>query len=1116
MRAVVGLFVAVLALSAPWATAVRADEPAAPPATPAASPPVGEVRPEIYYLKDDAGRLVPVPGFRYRDFLELFRLREGLPATLEPPAVVLESIVVRCDLVRADAAAGTCPATVECVVRQTRPGWASVPLGFDGLLLSDPPRHEGPGRMVVDADPAGGYRGWFDAPADAGDVRHTLRFEGSLPVELGETYDAIGMRLPVATAATVVLRTARDRPEAVVVPPMPGRPVVERASDRSSTVTLAGLAGAVRVRLTNGGAAAAEWDAVPQCTVESVVRIDGRSAFIDAAIRLEGLRPGAGTIDVTLPPRTTLRGVRSPATLVARGGTADAPTVTVAIDGDRNGRAAVELECERPVDPSGAATFEAIGFAVAQVEAWRQWGRVSLVVEGEWRAEWVDRPGVRRVDPPPAARRTAFVAAFAYDALPASLPVRVRPRVGRVAVEPEYRYEIGATRIALAARLRIVARGAPAAALVVDVDPGFDVDEVGPPGIVDAAGVAVEAGRVTIPFLQPLSGDAVVEMRGIRRIDRDTGRLAWRVPVPRADIVAPADVVVTADSDIEIVPDAAASIGLVRQASSGRALGDGQAALVYRMDGVRGTFAATRRFLPRRIDAVVTVRARLDDVETAVTETIALDVAHVPLEYLELLVPARVVEGSDLEIRQGGMLLEPFAVGGPNDAGASAETSSAERDGATRLVRAVLAEPILGAGEVTVSYRLPTASVPPETTVASELPLALPLDALVERQAVAIESGDRLSVEVRGDGWRPEATTDPTTRSWTAARPQEAVPLAIAARRRADVDAVVEASWLRTIALPDRREDIAIFVLSGGGESVTVAVPAPIDALACSVALDGVSLPATRDAAGRFSVALPRAAAGRRRVLEVRVAAAQRVGWMAIGARLGLPTRLMLEPPVFSAGVAQRRFYWEILTRPDEHAIGAPDAWTAQQRWGSGIAPQPTVASATLAAWIGDAAGAAASVLPAAEPPLVSGRLVYSGLGPPGTAVLWLVPTWAAVLVASGVALGIGLTLAYVPAARQPACVVPLIATGGVAAALLPDLAPLVARAALPGVGLALVAWALRLVLDRDAVERGPRAMAPVSASSLTRAVSPPVSLVLSGSSPGRTDSVTASGRPLS
>ncbi|MFM1904409.1 MAG: hypothetical protein RLZZ440_2309, partial [Planctomycetota bacterium] len=73
----------------------RQPEPAA--GGTAAASAVRETLPELYYLEDDSGRLVPVPGFRYRDFMELFRLREGLAGAAQPPALVVERVRYRID-----------------------------------------------------------------------------------------------------------------------------------------------------------------------------------------------------------------------------------------------------------------------------------------------------------------------------------------------------------------------------------------------------------------------------------------------------------------------------------------------------------------------------------------------------------------------------------------------------------------------------------------------------------------------------------------------------------------------------------------------------------------------------------------------------------------------------------------------------------------------------------------------------------------------------------------------------------------------------------------------------------------------------------------------------------
>jgi hypothetical protein len=1096
------MFVAVLAV----AVAVPA----------AARQPVTEVGPEIYYVEDDSGKLVPVPGFRYADFVELFRLREGLPGALKPPAAVLDAVAVTIDMQAEPAAAATRAARVECTVVQTRGGWVQVPLDLAGLLLTAPPRHEGPGRMILDARPEGrGYRAWFDAAPGAaeGEVRHRVVLDGRVGVDVIGAAETVALRLPEVATSRVELRGARAGVEATVLPTLPAQRIATEGEAGEQVIVVTGLSGAVRLRLAPPRAGG-ERDALATAAVESSVRIDGRAAFSEATIRLQNVPPDLARVRVALPARAALRSVAPPAVVVARGGTADRPTIDVSIDRDEEGAATLVVSCERPIDPTGGRTFEAVGFAVDEIEPWRQTGRVSIAVEGEWRAEWADSPGVRRVDPPPGGRGPSVVAAFAYDSQPASLPVAVRPRRGRVVVEPEYRYSVGAVRAGVEARLRVISSGAPATAVVVDLGPDWAIDDVGPPAVIDTGAVTIDRGRVVATFLQPLVGEAFVEVRGSRPLGRETEAVSWALPQPKADLVAPAAVIVTSDSDIELLPDATASEGLVRQTAGGLPRpGSGRAALVYRLDAPPGRFVAARRFLPRLVTAGVTARIGVDEAETVVEQTIRLDVEHVPLEYVELLVPETVAAVAAVDVRRDDVPLYPFEVDAPAgrpDTGVPA-----------RCLRAALPEPLLGRGDVTVTYRLPTPHVPAETTVAEDVPLVLPLGVRIERQSVVLVDAGTLAVEMRGDAWRADRAGAERgaggPRSWTAARRQETVPVALAPRRRArSGDAVVEATWLRTSFLHDRREDVAAFVISGGAERLPLVVPAAAAVAArgsCEVLLDGRPLPVGDREAGGWTVELPRPTGSDRRLLEVRTSLPRGGGTWA--ERLGIPLRVGLDPPEFPAGTVQRRFYWEITARPDEHLLGLPMRWTAQQQWRPGIVglrSVPVVSPDVLAAWIRDAAGRPTAALMTVDPPLVERRAVYSGVGPPGRAEPWLVPTWCLVLVASGAALAAGIAAAYLRAARRPAVAVPMLAAAVLAAAAFPGPALVLAQAAVPGAALAVLTWILRRVFedrDRGSVAAG----GAVSASSLTRALPTPPSLIVTGSSLRGAEGSITSGR---
>ncbi|MFM8733771.1 MAG: hypothetical protein ACKOC8_01030 [Pirellulales bacterium] len=1099
-------FAAFLAVCAAAACAVAAD-----PVLPAPSPGVHEVGPELFYMEDDAGKLVPVPGFRYRDFVDLFRMREGLAGPLQPPAAVLEKVVLSIDARDVGAGDGdasptvTCPAKAECIVRQARSGWAMVPIDLGGLLLASPPRHDGPGRIVVDAQPGGGYRAWFDLPADAApDTRHTVVLEGRLPVVATADHESIDIRLPAAVAGLVEVRSARKAP---VVHTQPAAADVNvKAAEGGSLIAVAGLVGNARIRITDRRDDR-ETSGAAEAVTESTVRIDGRNAVTDAVIRLGNLAAGTRTVTVMLPSRAVLRSVRPPATLVGRGGTEEAPSAEIAVDVDAAGRAVVDLVCERPVDPSGNSAFEAIGLLVEGIPEWRQWGRVSLVVEGDWQATWADGNQLRRVDPPASARQAGFVAAFAYDAQPSSLLLRVRPRRSRVVIEPEYRYDVGGTRITLAARFRVASRGTPISSISIGLDSSWSIDEVGPAGAIDVAAVVSERGETVIPFTQALAGDTVVEVRASRPVDKSSARIAWKTPVPRADLVGPAAVIVASQSDIELVPDNEGIAGLVRQTAAAVALGDaGDTALVYRLDGAEGSFAAARRSLPRRVESQITADVALDPAEIVVDETVRLEVLHVPLEFVELQVPATVASSATFEMRQGDTLLDPTEVASAGQP-AGDDDSAAVDGAATVCLRAILAEPLLGTGAVTIRYRLPAPAVPPESTVAFDLPLALPLGTSIGRQSVAVNAPESLTVATRDSAWRREVGTTPgsAAQSWSAVDSQPTLPLAIASRRSdASRRMVIEAAWLQTRLLPTVREDIRTYVLTAADDRIAMVLPASGegDPDTVEVLLDGAVVVGAARPGGRIVVDLPRVDPARRWRLDIRTAGPRGGRWSARAALLGLPAPVRLEPPVFEEAVLERRFYWTLHVRPDEHVLGVPRQWTTQQYWKRtswGWRVASTVSSADLATWIASTAGSTSTPVPPVPPPLAEKTFVYSGIGGPGAASPWVIPEWIAVLVASGAALAAGMAAIEKPTLRRVPVVIATAAVIGLGAVAAPEVAPLVVQAAVPGVAIAIIAWTARLILAR----RGPQASRggawPLPASSLTRPAAAPSLVVSAG-----------------
>ncbi|MFM1904699.1 MAG: hypothetical protein RLZZ440_2599, partial [Planctomycetota bacterium] len=1026
-------------------------------------------------------------------------LREGLAGAAQPPALVVERVRYRIDARGESRSDRAWAAAVECTVRQSRSGWVPLPLDLRGLLLDRPPEHEGPGRMVVDADAEGATRCWFELPADAAaDAEHTVRFFGRVAVDVSAAQDVLQVAMPSAAATRLELQTARPAPAVSLAPEGSGHIEVTPDED-GGLVVITGLAGDVRLRVTDatdhGGPAAAA-----QVEGESVVRVTGRTATVAARLKLAGLPPGSSRMRLSLPPGMMVRSVGAAAT---RGtdatSAADPAVVDLVVTAAADGRAVIAIECEGPVDPSGRTPLQPLGFAVAGIEPWRQWGRAILIVDGDLQATWDEAAGLRRVDPPAGEREPGFVAAFVYDAQPAALAVRLRPRRSRVVIEPEYRYDVSAGRIAIDGRLRVAARGAAVGGLVVALEPAWSLEDVGPAGLVDAAAVRVEEGLVTIPFLQPLAGDAVVEFRASRSIDSEAAAVAWEFPIPRADMVGPAAVVITADADIELAPDPEASRGLVRQTASSITQADpDRIPLVYRLDTPAGRFVAARRFLPRRVEASVATRVAVDDQQAEVEETIRLEVMHVPLEFVELTVPEAAINSGSFEIRQGPELLDPVELNRVVD-------EDAAEVPLIRL-RALLPVPLLGEGEVVVRYAIPVPPVPREATLAFDLPLALPTAAGLGRQTLVLADASGLTVGVRGDAWRRDlAGRAAGQRTWSAAKPQQQLPLSLTERvRETSAGTIVETAWLQTRLHPQTREDIATLLVSGAAGPLTIDfTAAEFSPAACDVRLDGEPVATEWQGRGRLVIDLDAGgedASPLVRLLEIRTTAP----WGGTAAGLGLPWPLRLAPPAFAEVVLQRRFAWEVITAVDDHLLAAPVRWTNQQQWvwqGLGWREEAILTQPSLAESVrrGLPAAAADRPLLALDSRPGGRRSVFTGVGPPGSATLWVVPTWALVLAASGPLLAYGLGSLTRPAWRAPAAVIGFAAVAVLAAAAAPDLAILVAQAAAPGGLLAVLAAGLHWAATRRPAA-APLAGAAAASSSLTRTAAPTVSLVVASS----------------
>lgn len=1086
---------------------------------------VRQLEPNLYYVEDSSGRLIPVPGFRYRDFVDLVRLRDGLPAQPEVPGLILEQLRIKVVL-PAISVSDVTHATVdlECVVRSTRPGWGMLPLKLPELVITEPPTIIGEGEVVVTIDPlpvnrtqdgmgnrskqyqqAIGYHSVSDKgfliwvnEKDGATVtdteemrfvskRHTVTMSGQIPVDVSLDRDQLDITLPAATDSKILIETQRRNPvvnfnAGVITPTVQ---VLDGQSDAvGSVVEIRGAVGATRVQLEEPLLGKVPVRKLAESMVKSIVRVDGRLANIKAEFALANLSPDENTFTVQLPPRSVLLSVGSNAKILSRSGSSLSPRTVLRIDQAVGGKASFEIVCERSVDSASLKPIDVGGFSIDEIPKWRQWGRVSVFADDDWTVEWESRSGNRQIDAPAALSTEEFVAAFAYDSQPMTLPLRVRARRSRLVVEPEYLYHVTKNRLELSVRLQAVIRGVAAKQLKISL-PNWDVEEIGPSSVVDSAAVSESSGSITVPFLKPMAGEVVVELRCSRRIDSESEVVSWKTPAPEADFVGPARVGITSESNIELVPDTERIVGMSRQVSSqaGKPVAD-LSRMSYRVEANESTFVGTRRILDQQIEASITAQVDVGLRQIVVQQATRIDVAHVPLQFIEWMVPESLIETGSIEARFDGVLLTPEVISSPSgitefsegksddgEFGENVELDSSEPP--WRVVRVLLPGPLLGAGELVSRFKQSTPEIPEEVTVPVSVPILLPKKAVVGRQSVTLSSVEELAVGVRDELWNREGNlqTIGLGRTWNTSQGQATIDLTLTQNQKTLLgETVIEATWLRTTLRGSMRSDYWAMAVTSASDSLAITLPLLAENEAGEVKGNQIARARVNSSSWKIAdeftgkVELDLGQSRGTHLIEVEVRQPRKENLLP-----GMDW-LEFQSPGMPSSALYGRVVWEVLVPDRSSLLWGPRGWTSQQVWDwsrSSFRQIPAVSVQNLASWVTASAnlqvdlprrlGVDTLFMPR---DFIEHRMVFCDAGSPANVSCFLIPRWLLILASSGIPLVAGVVLTLRPRLTTAALV--LAAVFFIAGmAIWPTVTFCILQASLPGLAFAVPAGAV-------------------------------------------------------
>ena len=462
---------------------------------------------------------------------------------------------------------------------------------------------------------------------------------------------------------------------------------------------------------------------------------------------------------------------------------------------------------------SGRSRFRPASGSSLPVLRWsalpRQWGSIAVMVVGDWQVLWGGSRGVRRVDqlPESLARQGS---GGRLRVLRAALFAERRALAAKqthISVEPEYLLLVDADQVRLDAKLKYTVRGAKVFDLQINLA-DWELDEVGPENLVADIVPAGAAGEFAIPLQQLSAGQFEVRLRAHRPIAPGATTLAVKLPQPHSSGPESAIVAVLPADNVELIPDAKAMTGLVRQ-QAGAAVDlppRQQEPLFYRNEASNETtnavFVAGLRRHAQQIGVDVASRLDLDEQGVSVEENLSYTIAYEPADHLLIEVPYSLTAPGRLELFVGD---QPVA----------AETLP-ENSGRALRMRIALPKACIGGCQLTARYRLPLQKPPAADHALVAVPLVMPAS---ESQEVKL-AGNKLSVRA-APGLRVEAGKGPWTAVAESSAQAPAGPRSLqltATRRVAQAQfkvqwetgsaaAVVERAWVQTWLTGSARQD---------------------------------------------------------------------------------------------------------------------------------------------------------------------------------------------------------------------------------------------------------------------------------------------------------------------
>ncbi|MDO4587979.1 MAG: hypothetical protein Q4C95_11900 [Planctomycetia bacterium] len=537
---------------------------------------------------------------------------------------------------------------------------------------------------------------------------------------------------------------------------------------------------------------------------------------------------------------------------------------------------------------------------------------------------------------------------FAYFTQPFSLKAQVVERQARINVKPEYQLQIQQNQAELVTRLQYTIHGAKVHQLSIKLG-RWVVKEINPDNNIDISRVYTDSQNNELKLSLKVATEGVVDITlvAVQEIDPNNDLLELSVPVPVADWIDPAALIVFPDDNIELSPLPEKMNNLSAKSLRSFTLSleqptRQQSPLSYQVDqGQRNTFSeettvlyplfvSKMKICPQEVFVKSETTVQLLNKETdQIQQTLIYSIQHEPIESLTLLVPSDIRDSDALKISIDGKTVQsPNIITEPGD----------ESNPSLIYKRIMLPEgPRIGNCLVVLTYSIRSSELEPNFTNSIKLNLIQPVDGtfLSNDLKVNVPAGLTLQPQdILEQPWKMKDNNALLTgqiHSYHFYCNSKQKELRLSGTLNAkDVlgTTVIEKVWIQSWFVHSTRLDQIVYRMSSDQNAITVRLPQEVRQERLRVSFDqNLNFEDANQerlfsfAEGLLTIQIPESLKNISFLLEI-----------SYLLEFNDPQNIWnVDFPKFNGDSTWiRRAYWQIILPQNKHILGGMEGWTAE------------------------------------------------------------------------------------------------------------------------------------------------------------------------------------------